>query len=245
MAVRDSPSGSAGNAVPPAPCPRHRFGRPHRLPAAALPPPPPSPPAGACLGRAPSTGLAGGSRPPRVPQPRGPLRPTGRRGHSGPAASGAPGGPALRSWRWAFVGLLGPGPARGYGPCPLHAAPWQQVQARGDGACQATAGRPGLLTPHGVGSCVPGAVSPHADPCELARPLPAQWERACVPAVPRAGAPSLKPMCAPLRARPALSGYTGRGRRELVEHSSLSPRRQQGVGSSNDQQCLTGEALAG
>lgn len=222
MAVRDSPSGSAGNAVPPAPCPRHRFGRPCRLPAAALPPPPRSPPAGAGLGRAPSTGLAGGSCPPRVPQPRGALRPTGRRGRSGSATRGAPGGPALRFWRWAFIGLVGPGAARGCGPCPLHAASWQQVPAGGDGACQATAGRLGILTP-GAGSCLPGAVSPHADPCELGRPLPARWEWACVLAAPRAGAPSLKPMCAPLRARLALSGYTGRGRRELVEHSRLPP----------------------
>lgn len=169
MAVRDSPFGSAGNAVPPAPCPRHRFGRLRRLPVVALPPPARSPPAGAGLGRAPSTGLAGGSCPSRVPQPRGALRPTGRRGRPGLAARVAPGGPPLRSWRCAFAGFVGPGPARGCGPCPLHAAPWQQVPARGDGACQA--GRPGLLRPSGAGSGVPGALSPHSNPCELASPL--------------------------------------------------------------------------
>lgn len=209
MAVRDSPSGSAGNAVPSAPCTRHRFGRPCRFPAAALPSSPRSPPVGAGLGRAPSIGLAGGSCLPRVPQPRDALRPTGRRGLPGLLPRGAPGGPLLRFRRWAFIRLAGPGPARGCGPYPLHAAPRQQVPAGGDGDCQAAAGCPGLLTLCGVGSCVPGAVSPRTDPCELACPRPARWDWACVPAAPWAEAPALKPVCAPLRARPALSGYTG------------------------------------
>lgn len=47
VAVRDSPSESAGNAVSPAPCPRCPFGR---LPADTLSPLPRSPPAGAALG---------------------------------------------------------------------------------------------------------------------------------------------------------------------------------------------------
>lgn len=122
-------------------------------------PPPPRPPPTRPRRRAPrpTTSPAGGPRPPRLPQHRGAPRPNREarppRGGGGCASGGppcAPHGPLQGSLELGRAGL--------------------ELSMRVLGACQAAAGRPRLLTPS-------GAVSPRTDPCELARPLPAQRER--------------------------------------------------------------------
>lgn len=200
VAVRDSPSESAGNAVSSAPCSRRPFGR--------------SPPTRSCRRRvlrpperlwapaAPRTGPPGGSRPPRSGGAAAP-RPTTQRGsRAGPGGESAPARrPPLPS-RCAVAEL-----------CPALAgaraspSPSDRPAARG---CQAAAGRSRLLAALGVG----GRASRHAELCEFPPPQPA---RALGPA--RTQVHAERSLC-PARSTPGAvrcCGLRKEGRKELVE----------------------------
>lgn len=251
MAVRDSSSGSAGNAVPPAPGPRRRSGRPCRRPAAATPPPPRSPACGSeprpCAEHRPCRQLlsAAGAAAPRRPAAYREARPP-RRGGGGARPEGLPCAPGegllcrvVGLASFASAGLALSMRFLGSGSRQREAVP---VRRRRRGArCSSR--------PVGLAAASP-APSPLTDPCELPRPLPAQGERACVRSA--AGRCALIEACvspAPSTPSPVrLHGLRKEAARRALEPfppSRPTSTRQQGVGSSNDQQCLTGEALAG